>query len=282
MDTSGTLILRSELVGIGGDVRLLLNGEWEFAEGPDGGPPTDGWERVRVPHRSREFEDDPPESGWYRTELRLPEGWDADGRVVLDLRRVRHFGRAYLDGEVIGEHYGMRLPWRIDLTDSIRPGRDHRLDVFTHNCSGRYAHPDASQLSEEAEKALDTRFWYTSAATVGMESDVWLSWESRVRVEDVQIVTSVRERDIRVGLTVRNDAEEAFHGDIRLRVRRAGETELELAGCDLDLAPGRVVAWRPQRLGATPCFGDVRRTASRFCTSSKVRCNRQVAPCILP
>ena len=32
-----------------GDVRLLLNGEWEFAEGPDGDPPTDGWERVRVP-----------------------------------------------------------------------------------------------------------------------------------------------------------------------------------------------------------------------------------------
>ena len=119
MDTSGTA---TELLGIGGDVRLLLNGEWEFTEGPDGDPPTDGWKRVRVPHRSREFEDDPPESGWYCTELRLPDGWDVDGRIVLDLGRVRHFGRAYLDGKVIGEHYGMRLPWRIDLTDSIRPG----------------------------------------------------------------------------------------------------------------------------------------------------------------
>ena len=259
MDTSGTA---TELLGIGGDVRLLLNGEWEFAEGPDGDPPTDGWERVRVPHRSREFEDEPPESGWYRTELRLPEGWDADGRIVLDLGRVRHFGRAYLDGEVIGEHYGMRLPWRIDLTDSIRPGREHRLDVFTHNCSGRYAHPDAPQLSEEAEKALDTRFWYTSAATIGMESDVWLSWESRVRVEDVQIVTSVREREIRVGLTVRNDAEEAFHGDVRLRVRRAGETELELTGCDLDLAPGEhrrlevAAPWRDAVLWGRPPYGE--------------------------
>lgn len=119
MDTSDTA---TELLGMSSDVGLLLNGEWEFAEGPDGDPPIDGWERVRVPHRSREFEDDPPESGWYRTELRLPEGWDADGRIVLDLGRVRHFGRAYLDGEVIGEHYGMRLSWRIDLTDGIRPG----------------------------------------------------------------------------------------------------------------------------------------------------------------
>ena len=248
--------------GMSGDVRLLLNGEWEFAEGPDGGPPADGWGRVRVPHRSREFEDDPPKSGWYRTELRLPEGWDADGRIVLDLGRVRHFGRAYLDSEVIGEHYGMRLPWRIDLTDSIRPGRDHRLDVFTHNCSGPYAHPDAPRLSEEAEKALDTRFWHTSAATIGMESDVWLSWESRVRVEDVQTVTSVREREIRVGLTVRNDAEEALHGDVRLRVRRAGETELELEGCELDLAPGESrrletsAPWRDAVLWGRPPYGE--------------------------
>ena len=30
-------------LGMSGDVRLLLNGEWEFAEGPDGDPPTDGW-----------------------------------------------------------------------------------------------------------------------------------------------------------------------------------------------------------------------------------------------
>ena len=246
----------------GGDIRLLLNGEWEFAEGPDGDPPTDGWERVRVPHRSREFEDDPPKSGWYRTELRLPEGWDAAGRIVLDLGRVRHFGRASLDGEVLGEHYGMRLPWHIDLTSSIRSGREHRLDVFTHNGSGHYSHPDASRLSEEAEKALDTRFWYTSAATVGMESDVWLSWESRVRVEDVQIVTSVREREIRVGLIVRNDAEEAFHGTVRLRVRRAGETELELAGSDLDLAPGEsrrletAAPWHDAVLWGRPPYGE--------------------------
>ena len=266
MDTADTDIKthRNEIESLvlAGDVRLLLNGEWEFAKGPDGDLPTDGWERVRVPHRSREFEDDPPESGWYRTELRLPDGWDADGRIVLDLGRVRHFGRAYLDGEVIGEHYGMRLPWRIDLTDSVHPGRDHRLDVFTHNCSGRYAHPDALRLSEEAEKALDTRFWYTSAATVGMESDVWLSWESRVRVEDVQIVTSVREREIRVGLTVCNDAEEGFHGDVRFRVRRAGETELELVGCDLDLAPGEsrrleiAAPWRDAVLWGRPPYGE--------------------------
>ena len=102
------------------DLKLLLNGEWEFAQGADGQPPVDGWGRVRVPHRSREFEDEPPESGWYRSDVRVPADWPGgDRRIVLDLGRVRHFGRAYLNGEAIGEHFGMRLPWRLDLSSRV-------------------------------------------------------------------------------------------------------------------------------------------------------------------
>ena len=96
--------------------RLLLNGVWTFAPGPDGDPPQQGWVPVRVPHRSREFEEHPPESGWYRTTLRIPEEW-APQRLRLDLGRVRHYGRAYLDGEIIGEHYHLRMPWH--LTDYL-------------------------------------------------------------------------------------------------------------------------------------------------------------------
>ncbi|MEE3194885.1 MAG: hypothetical protein VX289_10215, partial [Candidatus Poribacteria bacterium] len=89
--------------------RLLLNGEWEFAEGPDGTFPNSGWERIRVPHRSREFEANPPDSGWYRTVLKVPDSWQSkNSRIFLDLGRVRHFGRAYLNGEIVGEHYHMR------------------------------------------------------------------------------------------------------------------------------------------------------------------------------
>lgn len=158
-----------------GNSRILLNGEWQFAEGPDGSPPTDGWQRVRVPHRSREFEPSPPTSGWYRTMLRIPNHWEtANSDIILDLSRVRHYGRVYFGDRVIGEHYGMRTPWRIRLTDFVQPGHQYPLTIYTHNCSGSYAHPDIEQLSEAVERALDTRFWYTSAATIGVEGDVWL------------------------------------------------------------------------------------------------------------
>ena len=258
---------RAEPLGLtdlsAGDLRLLLNGEWEFAEGPDGSPPAAGWGRVRVPHRSREFEDEPPASGWYRTTLEVPADWEiGDRRLVLDPGRVRHFGRLYLDGRALGEHRGMRLPWRLDLTSLVDPGSVHDLLLFTHNCTGPYAHPTRTSLSEDAETALDTRFWRTSAATVGLESDIRLSLESRVRIEDVHVTTSVREGAVTAALTVRNGGDSPFAGQVRLRVRRGGGTELELPGCAVEVAPGaaqRVSAsasWKDPVIWGRPPYGE--------------------------
>ena len=246
-----------------GSRRLLLNGVWAFAEGPDGSPPDGGWHRVRVPHRSREFEDDPPDSGWYRTTLHVPVDWVAEGcRIVLELARVRHYGRAYLDGQVVEEHYTMRMPWRLDITERVRPGDEYELMVYVHSCAGAYAHPEVKDLSEEAETALDTRFWYTSAATVGMEDDVWLCLEPQVRMVDPYVVTSVREKAITVETTVRNDREERFGGRVTWRVTRGGRTELELPDCEVDVVPGETQTvcvsspWEDPVIWGRPPYGE--------------------------
>ena len=224
--------------------KLLLNGEWEFAEGGDGAAPEGGWRRVRVPHRSREFEEDPPVSGWYRTSLAVPEGWETgDGRrLFLDLDRVRHYGRAYLDGDPVEEHHHLRLPWLIDLTDRAAPGSEHELVLFTHACRGRYAHPGAEELSEAAEKALDTRFWHTSAATVGIEGDAWLRCRPLVHLADPYVITSVRGKTLSAEVTVRNDGPERFRGLVSWEVARAGETVLPLPPREVEVGPGETAA----------------------------------------
>ena len=217
--------------------RLLLNGIWSFAAGPDADPPNEGWSEVRVPHRSREFEESPPASGWYRTVLQVPDDWDGDG-LYLDLGRVRHYGRVYLDGEIIGEHYHMRLPWHVALGERVQLGGEYELMVYTHNCSGTYAHWQAEALSEQAEKAIDTLFWHTSAATVGLEGDVWLYRQSPVRVEDIYVVTSVRDGTIQVSAKVCNAGQMSFSGAVEWQVERNGQTELALPSCEVEVAAG--------------------------------------------
>ena len=100
--------------------------------------------------------------------------------------------------KALESHLGVRLlhrlTRRLTLTDVVEPGGEYALVVYTHNCSGRYAHPRSEQLSEGAEGALDTTFWYTSAATIGMEENVWLILEPLLRIDDVYVVTSVREK----------------------------------------------------------------------------------------
>lgn len=249
------------MTGVAAADKLLLNGVWSFVAGPDGDPPTEGWKEVRVPHRSREFEEHPPASGWYRTKLQVPDDWNATG-LGLDLGRVRHYGRAYLNGVVIGEHYHLRLPWHLSLDNRVQPGGEYELMVYTHNCSGTYAHAEVAALSAQAEKAIDTLFWHTSAATVGMEGDVWLYRQPSVRVEDVYVVTSVREKTIRVTAKVCNEGELPFSGQVQWRVEREGKLELALSASAVEVAAGAVqeisvaAAWADPVIWGRPPYGE--------------------------
>jgi hypothetical protein len=241
--------------------RLLLNGVWEFTPGADGNPPLTGWLPMRVPHRSREFEEDPPESGWYRTTLRIPADWDVKG-LGLDLERVRHYGRLYLDGEVVGDHHHMRLPWRVDLSALLRPGHDHELLIYTHNCTGSYAHRDFDVVGESTQQALDTLFWFTSPPTVGVESDVWLTRRLAVRIEDVHVITSVRDHRIRVEAKVINETSASIKQTLNCRVERDGELKLSLPPYQIDVEPESTqdivlaAPWEDPVLWGRPPYGE--------------------------
>ena len=242
---------------------LLLNGEWEFAEGQDAEAPTTGWRRLRVPHRSREFEDDPPEQAWYRTKVRAPDGWArGDHRLMLQLQRVRHFARLYVDGAPVSEHHHLRLPWEVDLTESLADGCEHELQLYLHSCQGEYAHPSPADLSEEAMAALDTRFWFTSAATIGIEGDVWLEARPGLRIEEVSVTTSVRRMSISVEVTVRNETDASWEGALELQVTQRGQACLELPASPISLDAGdtRVVAvtrpWQDPVQWGRPPYGE--------------------------
>jgi beta-galactosidase len=136
---------------------LSLDGTWRFryserADEPEefasAGFDDDGWSELPVPshwqlhgfgvpaytNTAYPFPIDPPRvpddnpTGDYRRVFRGPEGWPA-GRIVLRFEGVDSAARVWLNGELIGQTSGSRLPSEFDVTPLLRTGEDNVLAV---------------------------------------------------------------------------------------------------------------------------------------------------------
>ncbi len=123
-----------------------LDTDWRFvrddppgAAGP--GLDTTAWQEVTLPHTARResLVTGPPGSDtaqwqgicWYRRSLRLDP--DAGQHVALRFEGAMNVAEVFLDGEAIGGHLGGYLPFALDLTGRLTPGRDHLLAVRLDN-----------------------------------------------------------------------------------------------------------------------------------------------------
>lgn len=69
---------------------------------------------------------------WYRRRLRLePEA--AGGKVLLRFEGAMNVADVWLDGERVGGHMGGYLPFVLDISERLQPGRDHLLAVRLDN-----------------------------------------------------------------------------------------------------------------------------------------------------
>ncbi len=157
------------LVAIGQD-RSLLDSDWRFELGDASQASAadfddSSWRRIDLPHDwSIEHPTDPdaPSSGaggyfktgtgWYRKHFELPPQWR--GRSVwVAFEGVYQRAQVWLNGTLVGQHaYGF-TPFRVELTDGLRPGEENVLSVRVDHS----AQPSAR--------------WYTGS---GIYRHVWL------------------------------------------------------------------------------------------------------------
>lgn len=118
--------------------RINLNKDWLFAKAgaADAMPASADWQAVSLPHTPQIepmlVNNQWQGIAWYQKTLNWQSDWQ--GKVVLlRFEAAMNVAEVFLNGEQIGHHLGGYLPFTLDLTEKLVPGRDNLLQVRLDN-----------------------------------------------------------------------------------------------------------------------------------------------------
>ena len=111
-----------------------LSGFWDFRFDPNNEGLKANWQigfdksqPIAVPASWNElFADNRDFLGpaWYQTYFDLPWNW-TDQRIILRFGSVNYLAEVWLNGEQLGQHEGGHLPFEFDITNKLKPARNH-------------------------------------------------------------------------------------------------------------------------------------------------------------
>jgi beta-galactosidase len=132
------------------------------------------WQPATLPHTARieELVPKPQWQGicWYRCRLRVDP--EAAGKTIeLRFEGAMNVADVWLDGERVGGHLGGYLPFVLDLSERVRPGRDYLLAVRLDNRDNPITGP--KPLDQ-----LDFNFYH------GLNRPVYLTRKDRLHITD--------------------------------------------------------------------------------------------------
>jgi len=207
--------------------RVCLNGEWEFMpvfKGEMAYPPSGEWRKRPVPS-SFSSEEIGHHGCWYRTYFDVPPSM-AGKRIKLRFMAVNFAAKVYVNGREAGEKFGGYLPFEVDITDLVKEGERNELCVavraWTAACLKPvevrplrpYENPGWSYLPPRSMVApVGGRVFLC-----GIWQDVFLWAYPEVHVEDVFVLTSVREKRIKVRISLHNEGESSRRLELRNEV----------------------------------------------------------------
>ena len=115
--------------------------------------------------------------GWYRRTVSVPENW-GDNRVILKFCAVDWKTTVWVNGKVIGENEGGYLPFELDITDALTPGKPATIVVRAY---------DAQDHGEQlAGKQIG---WYTR--TSGIWQTVYLEPRNATYIKQCHITPDI-------------------------------------------------------------------------------------------
>ena len=106
-------------------------------------------------------------SMWYQRTIQIPESW-RDRRTMLNFGAVDYFCAVYIDGNLVGRHWGSSDSFRFDITDYVNDGAEHSLVVRVEDDTRSGVQP----LGKQSSSYYSHGCHYTR--TTGIWQTVWM------------------------------------------------------------------------------------------------------------
>ncbi len=226
--------------------RVSLNGEWEVqrseAQTPEG--LTGEFQKIAIPGV---FDAHDRSFAWCRRTFTVPEAWRGK-HVFVHFDGVRYAPVVYVNGKEAGSYWGAWEPFEFDVTDLCKFGGQNEVmvrataDVQPYLDAGIGFKPDWGPVQQIRDKVVvPMGFVFTSFAAIW--DDVTLGARPDVYVDDVTVVTSVRQKTITVKAEVRNLGRTARTVDVGAQAMDGAEVALDMGGQTTSVEPGRTTTF---------------------------------------
>lgn len=83
-----------------------------------------GWEKIGLPMQV----DAPDREYAFAKDIHIPDDWK-DSRIMIRFDGVNCYGRVFVDGQYVMDHYGGFVSWDCDITDYTAAGKTSRLTI---------------------------------------------------------------------------------------------------------------------------------------------------------
>ena len=126
---------------------------------------------------------------WYHRVIRKPEAW-ADKHVMLNFGAVYFNSEVYIDGILVGRHFGGSSSFGFDITEFVKDGLEHHLVVR--------ASSDLRSTMQSAGKQslLLNSYGCQYTRTTGIWQTVWLEAVAPAGLQSAQVLTDIDQKQL--------------------------------------------------------------------------------------
>ncbi|MFH7018663.1 glycoside hydrolase family 2 protein [Flavobacterium sp. FlaQc-47] len=139
--------------------------------------------------------------GWLRKKFTVPESFKGK-RIMLHFEALAGDAEFILNGKAVGSHFGIFLPFDIDITDAVQFSKENELLIGVRKPSLFDQRSDFGRRTYQAGS-----FW--GQHIVGIWQDVYVVSKPLVSIEDVFVQPLVDQKKLEVEVTLVNKSQKS-------------------------------------------------------------------------